>query len=208
MWLSLFLAYEIALTPLVYFKNLLTVAWATQGLFLTIWNTVAWMFSGLIFIGFFIIRDLWYMFRILTMHNGCRHAAGLQDELPKQKIDVDEEVRCFNEAREIVITKYYEVRKACLKDGGDEEVIDYDNLNILNMLEEDCEMIEQHKQEFIIKASSLVDAWKKDQTVRMKAEEEKAKEAQKKDKAESDSARLAREKAEADKKAAANSKSG
>ena len=42
----------------------------------------------------------------------------------------------------------------------------------------------------------------------MKAEEEKAKEAQKKTKGESDSARLAREKAEADKKAAANGKSG
>ena len=91
-WLALFLAYEITLIPFVYFTNLVTVAWATQGLFLTIWNTVAWMFSGLIFIAFFIARDVYYMFRILTMHDGCRAYSGFDPELQEKEIDPEMEV--------------------------------------------------------------------------------------------------------------------
>lgn len=76
-WLTIFLAYEMTLIPFVYFKNIFVVAWATQGLFKTVWNTATWLFSGpiiLIYLGF---RDVWYMFTILTMHNGCREFAGL-----------------------------------------------------------------------------------------------------------------------------------
>lgn len=75
--LGLFVLYETALVPFVYFKNIFVVAWATQGLFMTIWNTVAWIFSGLILLVFLVFRDVYYMFRILTMHEGCRRAAGL-----------------------------------------------------------------------------------------------------------------------------------
>ena len=67
-WLILFMAYEVAQLPLVYLKNLLVVAWATQGLFLTIWHTVAWLFSGPVLLIFFVFRDIYYMFKILTMH--------------------------------------------------------------------------------------------------------------------------------------------
>ena len=67
-WLSLFLTFEVVLTPIVYFKNLFVVAYVSQGALLKIWNTLAWLFAGPIYIVFFILRDLWYMFRILTMH--------------------------------------------------------------------------------------------------------------------------------------------
>jgi len=39
------------------------------------------VFAGPFYIVFFILRDMCYMFNILSMHNGCRHAAGLTDEL-------------------------------------------------------------------------------------------------------------------------------
>jgi len=77
LWLGIFLAYESALIPFVYFKNVFVVAWATQGLFMTVWNTVAWIFAGPIILFFLVLRDVWYMFAILTMHNGCREFAGL-----------------------------------------------------------------------------------------------------------------------------------
>ena len=71
-------------------------------------------------------------------------------------------------------------------------------------------MIKEHEDKFIVKASSLVDAWKKDQTVRMKKEEEAAKEAENKKKSneESPEERERREKAEAERMKAANTKSG
>ena len=80
-------------------------------------------------------------------------------------MDIDEEVARFNEAREIVIKKYLEVKKTVegeLQGDEEEKKIDFDNMKILDMLAEDKEMIELHRAEFIIKASSLVDAWKKD----------------------------------------------
>ena len=82
LWLALFMVYEVILAPFVYFKNLFVVAWATQGLFLTVWNTAAWLFAGPIYILFFVFRDLKNMFLILTMTKGCRFAANLEDELP------------------------------------------------------------------------------------------------------------------------------
>jgi hypothetical protein len=81
-WLGLFVLYESLLTPFVYFKNIFVVAWATQGLFKTLSNTASWIFIGPMILIFLVLRDVWYMFRILTMHMGCRTAAGLQDELP------------------------------------------------------------------------------------------------------------------------------
>ena len=69
-WLSLFFVYEVMLTPLVYIKTLFVVAWATQGLFMTMWNVFAWFTGGPIYIMFFILRDVWTMFVIFTQHNG------------------------------------------------------------------------------------------------------------------------------------------
>ena len=80
-----------------------------------------------------------------------------------------------------MITKYFEVKKLLLKDieGDDEEAgIDYENLKILDMLKEDADLIEENREEFRIKASSLLHAWKTDQTVKMKKEEDAAKEAE------------------------------
>lgn len=90
------------------------------------------------------------------------------------EIDDDLEVRCFNEAREIVIRKYFEVKKVIENkmDEGEEPEVDIDNLNILTMLDGDAELIDENRVQFIIKASSLVDAWRKEDTARMKAEEE------------------------------------
>ena len=119
-WLSLFMVYEALLSPFVYFKTLIVVAWATQGLFMTIWNTFAWMVAGPIYIVFFILRDTQYLFRIFLMHKGCRAANNIKDELATEQFPIMDEVNCFNEARHIVLEKYREhikkAREASMKD--------------------------------------------------------------------------------------------
>lgn len=110
-WLLVFMAYEVALSPLVYLKNIFVVGWATQGLLQKVWHIVAWLFLGPILLIYFILRDMNYMFRILCEHQGCRIAAGLGDALPQTKIDVSEQVQRFNEARNIAILKYLEVKR-------------------------------------------------------------------------------------------------
>jgi len=74
-------------------------------------------------------------------------------------------VRCYNEAREIVIVKYLETKKVLMnsmREAEDEKQIDFDQLKILEMLKLDEELISKGKDDFVIKASSLLDAWKKD----------------------------------------------
>ena len=46
-----------------------------------------------------------------------------------------------------------------------EDILDFDNINILKVLEDDKDIIEANEDKFTVKASSLVDAWKKEQTV-------------------------------------------
>ena len=58
-WLAGFMVYEIAISPLVYIKNLFVVAWATPGLFLPIWYTVAWLFTGPIMLIYLVLRDMY-----------------------------------------------------------------------------------------------------------------------------------------------------
>lgn len=67
-WLGLFLVYEVALAPFVYFKNILNVAIGTQGTVKKIFSTLAWLFTGPFYILFFILRDLFYLFQILSWH--------------------------------------------------------------------------------------------------------------------------------------------
>ena len=132
-WIVLFMAYEIALIPLVYAKNIFTVAWATQGMFSTLFNTAAWIMTGPVFIAFFIMRDVWYLFRLMTMHQGCKVSTGVQDDMLKEEVDLPEETRLYNQAREAVIEEFYDIlwrikqNKGIQKEEGDDE-INYENI--------------------------------------------------------------------------------
>ena len=83
-------------------------------------------------------------------------------------------VRCFNEAREIVIQEYMNIKKDILKreseqeEGKDkkeetpadeeqeeeeEEEIDFENFKVLDMLDDDSELIEENPEDWMIKAT-------------------------------------------------------
>lgn len=51
------------------------------------------------------------------MHEGCRKARGLADELKVEVIDKELKLRVYNEIRETVIAVYLETRK---QNGGDD----------------------------------------------------------------------------------------
>ena len=174
--------YELALVPLVYGKTLFVVIWATQGLFATIWNTLKWILIGLLYCIFFVLRDVGYYLYILSMTEGCKEYMGLSEGIGDQEFDEDEEVRCFNEARDIVIVAYLEAKKKCLdsqnndkdKDEEEEGKIDIENLNVRDMLIADEDLIADNPEAFLTKASTLLMQWKQDQSAKIKAQEQAA----------------------------------
>lgn len=89
------------------------------------------------------------MFKILTMHNGCKSAFGITNDLVDDLVDPNEEVRLYNQAREICIMKYFEVRKQCLVDkkeeAGEDNDIDFGEIKILDQLKGDEEIITDAK---------------------------------------------------------------
>ena len=60
--LGVFFAYECLLMPFVYGKTIFITAWATQGLFTTIFFTMGWIFVGPIILAYFILSDVGRMF--------------------------------------------------------------------------------------------------------------------------------------------------
>lgn len=74
----------------------------------------------------------------------------------------------FNEARDIAIIKYMEIKKQVTKAEDEDEDKDFLDKDILEMLEEDKEIIEEHEESFICKSSTLVSEWQKTQMQQMK----------------------------------------
>ena len=71
---------------------------------------MAWLFSGPIFLVFFVLRDIWYMFYILSKHQGCRKALKIEEVSFGVVRDEADEVQRFNEARIVAIQKYMAVK--------------------------------------------------------------------------------------------------
>jgi len=66
--------------PLVYIKNVFVIAWASSGLFTTLFYVIGWVFVGIFITIFLALRDVFYFIKILSMHRGCREAMGRKDE--------------------------------------------------------------------------------------------------------------------------------
>ena len=86
-----------------------------------------------------------------------------------------------------------------------------ETFDILKEIEDDEELIEEHKEKFVVKASTLVSEWQKVEATKLKMGDEpkqKEEEQKKEAKEEDPEAKAARVKAEQEKKAAVGSKSG
>ena len=105
--------------------------------------------GGLLYIVFFILRDMYYLFRILSFLRGCRAKFKYKDELVQSDTPKDVLVRNFNEARNIAIQFYLDTKKSFSKDmdqgDDDDKNPDYDAIRILDMLEADEEVIEKDR---------------------------------------------------------------
>ena len=88
-------------------------------------------------------------------------------------------MRCFNEAREIVIQEYMNIKKDILKRESEQEKgkdkkeetpaeeeeeedgeIDFENFKVLDMLDDDAELIERNPEDWMIKATQLLKKWR------------------------------------------------
>ena len=178
---------------------------------MTIFYTAAWIFIGPLILVYFILSDVGRMFKLMTYHNGCKEAHNLTNDLEAKVHDQDDLMRCFNEARDVVINQYIKL----MKENGNQyfaegEEADIEKFDVLETLKRDEEMIEEYRQSFVVRASTLTDTWLKDEKEKKRKEEEGLKNAALQKKQEKDSAKIEEQKRlEQEKKQLGNkSKSG
>ena len=99
------------------------------------------------------------------------------DELEEYEPDKNDLVRCFNEARDVVIKEYLKIIKDFSNDYADGVEIDIDKFNVLETFKKDEEVIQENSQSFVVRASTLADIWLKDEKEKKRLEEEEAKKA-------------------------------
>lgn len=80
------------------------------------------------------------------MQDGCKAAFGIKDELEIEEVDDKKEIEAYNGTRHTVLEQYFEIRKQFYKSKDpnyevpeEEKVTDFDNLDVLQMLEVDDE---------------------------------------------------------------------
>lgn len=101
------------------------------------------------------------------------------------------------------------MRNAGADDGDDGDAENaLENFNIIEAIADDEDIIAAHKDDFVVKASTLVSEWQKVQATRQKADDEPAKKEEEKSKAQEEdaAAKEARERQEDAKKADAGSR--
>lgn len=111
MFLFCFSLFELCLIPFVYLRIMWNILNSSIGLFTTIFMVLIWFFCGPILALLISCRDVYFLFLILTMHQGCREDQGLEDELIEEKIDTESKLKLYNEVRETMIQMYFELRK-------------------------------------------------------------------------------------------------
>jgi len=107
LFLCLFSAYEFFLIPIVYLKILFNIFMSSLGLFTLILNCFIWLIAGLFFTAYIASRDVAFLFKILKMHEGCRAAQGMEDELKEDPVDPELKIKVYNEVREAIMDIYF-----------------------------------------------------------------------------------------------------
>ena len=99
-----FSAYEILIAPIAYFKVWFNIIKNSMGVLNLIINCIVWLLIGIPTIVFLVLRDIFYLIKILCYHNGCRY--GKADELAEEQIDPKLKIQVYNETRATVISLY------------------------------------------------------------------------------------------------------
>ena len=102
---------SIAFIPLVLIKILYNILRSGHGLFSTILYSIVWVISGIFITSGIAGRDVYYLYTIFKMHDGCRAEKGIEDELKEEPVDKELLLRVYNEVRECIIEIYLDFRK-------------------------------------------------------------------------------------------------
>jgi len=100
---------ELILSPLAYLKVIYNFYNTSTDLLLITFMSSLWIAIGPVILALLILMDLFYMFRILLMHRGCRD--GLVDELEEERVEEKKRVQIFNETRESIILLYEKIKR-------------------------------------------------------------------------------------------------
>lgn len=139
-----FLAVEILLIIPVYFKNFLAVVFGSYGMVKKVKNLALWFIAGG-FITFYIaLKDTYFLFKLLSMAQGCKHEKDEAEEDEGEAIDAETQLKIFNEVRETAIEIYERQKKTMLNITRSEddkldvnEVIDFMTFNVSETLDDD-----------------------------------------------------------------------
>ena len=104
---------------------------------------MGWVLAGIFLSFFLVLRDVYFYIKLLSMHRGCKEYNNMPDELAEDPMPQNIEIVIINEARETVIDIYHEIKWRITKEmeGKEKPKIAYEELNILEMIEEDTEKL-------------------------------------------------------------------
>ncbi len=71
-FLAGFLFIELALFPVAFLKVLLNLVISSLGIGKAVMNCITWFIVGIPVTFYLLLRDVWYLIRILSYHQGCR----------------------------------------------------------------------------------------------------------------------------------------
>lgn len=99
-----FFLFELLIMPIAYIKVWINIVRNSMGILNTILNCVIWALIGIFMMFFLLFRDVSYLVKILSYHNGCRF--GKVDELAEESVDPALRIKIYNETRATVISLY------------------------------------------------------------------------------------------------------
>ena len=110
-----FFLFELMLVPLLYLVCMFNIIYSTNGMFTTVYNIIKWLLLGFLYLAFILMKDVWYLLRILSMHEGCKKANEKEEKSSekekKERSDkLDMQMTCYNQIRGIIIKMYTEIQ--------------------------------------------------------------------------------------------------
>lgn len=84
-FIACYFGFEAIIMPVAYVKVWINIVRNSMGVLNTILNCLIWLFIGIFAMLYLLLRDVCYLIKILSYHNGCRF--GKADELAEENID-------------------------------------------------------------------------------------------------------------------------
>lgn len=85
-FILIFLVFEILIFPVAYIKVWINIIKNSMGILNTILNCIIFLIIGIFTMLYLLLRDVCYLIKILSYHNGCRF--GKADELAEESMDM------------------------------------------------------------------------------------------------------------------------